>query len=91
MEPSELKIGDQIRIIAIPGEGDVDYYLAADTRWVYKKLIAQKRPVKITEIDEDGTPWYEHRFLKGKYRGWHSLSVAEDDKNWVLVKHRAKS
>jgi hypothetical protein len=87
MKSSQLKIGDKIRIIAVPGEGIKDYYIHKHTIQTYKKIIARKRPVK--RIDEYGQPWYEVKFRHKKY-GWeyHSLVIFPSDTNWVKVKPR---
>ncbi len=90
-----LKVGDKIRIISVPGYDDKgkrikDYVIQRETITAYKKLIARKRPVIISEIDKDGIPWY---YFKLKERGrwnWHSMAVFEEDTNWVKVKPRIK-
>jgi hypothetical protein len=91
MKASELKIGDRIRISAIPGEGQPNYYLHRDTRRVFKKLIARGRSVRICEIHEDGAPWYHCRFRmkNGRYE-YHWLGVYDHEDNWVLVKPRSR-
>src|SRR5205823_4306232 len=43
----DLRIGDKIRIVGVPGEGIPDYTIHRDTIRVYKKLIDRKRPVRI--------------------------------------------
>ena len=90
MKATKLKIGDRIRIIGIPGEGVPGYCMHRDTRQAYKKLIARRRSVVISEI-QWGLPWYSFRFRmkNGKWE-YHSMVVAEDDNNWVLVKPRRK-
>jgi hypothetical protein len=89
MKASELKVGDKIRIVAIPGEGIPNYTLHRDTRSVYKKIIARKRSVRIYEIDEYNQPWYAVKFYRknGKWEH-HILAVMEDDTNWVPVMSR---
>lgn len=81
-----LKTGDRIRIVGIPGEGIPGYYLHADTRRVYKKLVARKRPVRICEVDEYGVPWFQCRF-KRKNNTWehHRLAVYEGETNWNKI------
>ena len=91
--PSDRKVGDRIRIIAIPGSGIPGYFLHPDTRRVFRKLIARRRSVRIERIDSFGSPWYRCRFQKRDGR-WeeHSLSVAEGDHNWVrVIPRRRKS
>ncbi len=89
MNPKELKAGDKIRIIAVPGEGIPGYYIHKDTVRVYKAIITRKRAVRISKIDEDGTPWYVVKFrLKNGSWERNFLAVVESDKNWVKVKRK---
>jgi hypothetical protein len=95
MKVRDLKVGDTIRIIGIPGEGKPDYLLLPETKRVFKKLIARGKEVRIREIDEWGAPWYACRF-KTRSGGWehHWLAVfdgdanSKGDANWVPVQHR---
>jgi hypothetical protein len=90
--PGDLKVGDRIRIIGMPGVGVPDYYLHRDTRRTFRMLVARRRPVRIAWIDEFGSPWYTCRFrTKGGACERHDLAVCDLDNNWVLVKpHRKK-
>jgi hypothetical protein len=90
--PSDLKVGDRIRIIKMPGEGVPGYYLHPDTGRVFKKLIARGWAVRIARVDEYGSPWYTCRFRlrKGQWES-HHLAVCDLDNNWVMVKPRDKS
>ncbi len=86
MKSSELKIGDRIWIIAVPGEGE-GYTLHFDTRRIYRKVIKRHRPVRICEVYA-GLPWFQ---VVETYRGRrqvHSLSVSPDDTNWRPVKRK---
>lgn len=86
MKAKELKIGDRVRIINIPGYGIPDYYLHKGTRLVYKKIIARQRSVRISRIDECGDPWYTVKFRKKNGTiETHSLNVVATDNNWVKV------
>jgi hypothetical protein len=87
MKARQLKVGDIIRITAVPGEGIANYTIHPETTRVYKKLVARGRPVRIREIDEFGLPWYRCRFKmrNGKFE-MHGLIVIDSDTNWVLVK-----
>ena len=91
MNPKELKIGDRIRILSVPHGTDAEYYwISKDTVRVFKKIIARKRSVRISEIDEDGTPWYTCKFKRknGTWE-WHYMAVLEGDgDNWVKVKKK---
>jgi hypothetical protein len=86
MKPSELRIGDRIRIVGVPGKGVPNYYIHRETVSVYKKLMARRRSVRIYEIDKYGTPWFRCRFKTrtGQW-GWHFLGVFDNDQNWVAV------
>jgi hypothetical protein len=55
-------------------------------------LIARGRSVRIRRIDDYGTPWFDFRIRRTRSGRplWESLSVCEDDNNWVRVKPRRK-
>ena len=91
MSPSELQIGDQIRIIELPGVGIPGYVLHANTKRVFEKLISRGRAVRISRVDEAGSRWYSCRF-RGKNGTWefHALDASELDHNWVKVIPRHK-
>jgi len=54
---SSLRVGDRIRILAIPGQDVAGYYLHEDTRALYEILVAERTVLQIYEIDEQGSPW----------------------------------
>jgi hypothetical protein len=89
MKASDLKIGDRIRIIGVPGNGIPGYVIMPETVRVYKKLVARNLPVRICEIDEFGAPWYVCRFKKpnGTWEE-HFLAVFDTDGNWKPVQQR---
>jgi hypothetical protein len=89
MNARTLRIGDRIRITGIPGKAVPDYYINPDTKRVYKKLIARKRSVRISEIDRYGGPWLCCclRMKDGTWE-WHFLAEYDSDGNWVPVKSR---
>jgi len=91
MKISELKIGDKIRIVAVPGEGIKGYTIHPETVQVYKDVIARKRSVRISKIDEYGRPWYNVQFKVDGHWDWHSLCIMSSDTNWVPVKKRNNS
>jgi hypothetical protein len=86
IDSNDLRVGDRIRIIGIPGEGVPGYFLHADTKRAFMKLIARGRSVRICRIDEFGHPWYDFRFRMKNGR-WerHSLNITSDEHNWVRV------
>lgn len=90
MKREDLKIGDRVRIIAVPGEGIPNYCIHRDTVRAFKKLIDRGRSVRISQI-EHGSPWYNFRFRK-KNGTWeyHSMAILAGEQNWVPVKHRSK-
>jgi len=79
-----LEIGDEIKILSIPGN-----VVHRDTRRAYRYLVKRKRPVKIYEIDEYGHPWYEFRMRnpRGKLET-HFMNIMEGDDNWRKIKKR---
>ena len=91
MKASELKIGDRIRITCVPGKDIPGYYIHPDTVRAYKKVIARGRSVRISRIDDDGTPWFDFwvRHKSGR-REHHFLTVRDEENNWVTVKPRKK-
>lgn len=85
----DLKVGDRIRIVEVPGKGIPGYTIHPDTVRAYKLLIRRRRSVRICRIDEYGSPWYECRFRRRNGRlEYHSFIVASADNNWVPVKKR---
>src|SRR6516164_5054356 len=91
MKASDLRVDDRIRIIGIPGAGDLNYYLHRDTKRAYKELIARGRSLGIVKIDEYGDPWFAFRFRmkNGKWE-YHWLSILASDDNWAPVIPRGK-
>ncbi len=89
MKHTDLKVGDQVRILGVPNQDVPNYTIFPETVAAFEALVARRRPVRISEIDEDGTPWYNFR-LKAADGTWeyHFMSVAEDDNNWRVVKKR---
>lgn len=91
MKSSELRVGDRIRIVDVPGRGIPNYTIHPETVRVYKMLVNRKRSVRICWIDEYGEPWYECRFRRRNGRlEFHSLVVMSEDTNWVPVKKRKR-
>jgi hypothetical protein len=91
MAAADLKVGDKIKILSVPGVGDTGYYLHPETRRVYEKIIARGRPVRISELNATGQPVFQVKFRckNGKWE-YHFLTVDDSDDNWVPVqrKHR---
>lgn len=72
----ELKTGDRIRLAEMPPEfARPGYYLHPETRLVYRKLLAQRRPLRICEVDENGRPWIHCRFWRRNRWEYHWLMI----------------
>ena len=85
----KLRVGDRIRLVAIPPEWDqLGYYVHAELLQIYHRLIARGRSLRIVELDDWGAPWVRFRFRKSS-GGWehHFLSITEG--GWVLVRTRS--
>lgn len=86
----KLKIGDRIRIISVPGKDNESYVIHPETVIIYEKLIKRNRFVTISEIDEDGTPWFTYMFKnKNGTLKYHFLSVCASDNNWIRVRQKS--
>ena len=84
-----LKVGDKIRIVDIPGNGNPNGFLHAQARRVYKKIMARNRPVRIDRIVKQGTPWFTCRFRrKDGVMEHHFLAVCAGDHDWKPVAAR---
>lgn len=74
----ELKVGDRIRLVEMPPEfAQPNYLLHPETRLVYRKLLARRRPLRVCEIDENGYPWIHCRLWRRNRREYH----------WLMVNH----
>lgn len=76
----ELKIGDHIRVFEYPPEFQQPGYLVQEeTVEIYGYLVAKRRILTVTRIDEAGNPWVD--FTRTNDSGdteWHSLMVNHD-------------
>ena len=87
----DLRVGDRIRLVAMPAEFDrPGYVLHPSTKQVYGRLIARRRPVRVVEIDPWGLPWIRCRFREADGR-WADHNLAFDHDGWVRVRHRPSS
>ncbi len=74
----KLKVGDRIRLTEMPPEFLREgCYLHPDTKRVYKKLVARKRPLRIYKV-RDGGPWIHCRFRRKNGRLEY---------HWLLFNH----
>jgi hypothetical protein len=84
----DLKVGDKVRLVEIPKFYRVGYNIHRDTMWVYRQILARKRPMRIWLIDEWGLPWVQCRFRRKDGR-WRHDSLGLDKEGWVLVEPRS--
>jgi hypothetical protein len=86
----DLRVGDRIRLVAMPPEWDAPgYHLPACTRNLVRRLIARRRPLRIYEVDDAGAPWVQCRFrLRSGQWDHHFLAITQG--GWVRVKPRRK-
>jgi hypothetical protein len=80
----ELRVGDRIRIVRLPGEDLLGYTLHLETKDLYERLIAMRKVLRIYEIDKDGLPWIKCR-VKADGGGWEYHYLAVNDDSWELV------
>jgi hypothetical protein len=53
-----LRVGDRIRPVSIPSEWlQRGYQLPVETMELWTLLISRRRPIRIFEVDEWGSPW----------------------------------
>jgi hypothetical protein len=56
--PDTLKVGDRVRFIALPDEwNEPSYGIHPDSISFMKRMLKRATPVRVTMIDEFGTPW----------------------------------
>jgi hypothetical protein len=84
VKATDLKIGDRIKIISVPGEGVPNYRIDEETVWAYKQIIARNRPVRISQI-RAGLPSFSVRLKNDGVTEHHSFLVCEGDNNWEFV------
>jgi hypothetical protein len=84
----KLKVNDRIRIVRMPSEFNrPGYSIADETRQLYRDLIARRRPLRVSAINEAGLPEAQCRFRAADGRWiYHYLRVNDD--GWVLVRPR---
>lgn len=83
MKAAELKVGDRVRIL-----GCKCSLADQETKLAWERLAERGRSVRISAIDDYGTPWYECRLKIGGKWEYHFLTVRDDDNNWASVKKR---
>ena len=88
-DPKTLQIGDRIRYVHRPDEwSEPGYTVHEESVAFMDALIARGRSVRIAEIDEHGTPWFEARLRDpdGELE-YHSWGVLERT-GWRHVRAR---
>ena len=85
-----LKVGDSVRLVHFPTEYLQPGSLHSDTRRLYKYLLARRRPVKVSKIDEWGLPWIRCRFRGRGGRMEHHWLLIGTESGWAKVKKRKK-
>jgi hypothetical protein len=89
-DPRRLKVGDQVRFVAIPDEWlRRNRALHRDSLAFMKNMISRKSPSRIWRIDDSGYPWIRARMM---YRGkphYHSWLITESS-GWRLVRRRTR-
>lgn len=79
----DLRVGDRIRLVAMPGEfAQPGYQLFPYTRRVYERLIARSRPVRVYHVDDWGLPWVRCRFRR-RDGSWDDHSLGFNHDGWV--------
>jgi hypothetical protein len=72
----------------MPSDADAPgYFFAPETRRLYQRLIARRRPLRVFQIDEYGLPWVACRFRLPDGR-WEHHWLAVNDDSWGRVKSR---
>ena len=82
-----LRVGDRVRIVAIPRADAEQYRRTGDafTVRVLRRLIRTRSVRTISRIDENGCPWFEYRKrTRGARTHYHALMIF-DDESWVPV------
>jgi hypothetical protein len=81
----DLRVGDRVRIVRLPSEVDArGYVFHRDTRDLYQRLIARRRPSRVFEIDQLGLPWIRCRFRR-RDGSWEYHCLAINDDSWTLT------
>jgi hypothetical protein len=79
-----LRVGDRIRILAVPGQGLPGFYLHEDTRKLFERLVGEQTILQVYRIDEWGLPWVKCCFADVPEECQDDLAIDEFDV-WELV------
>ncbi len=87
-DPKKLKVGDEVRFVALPDEWNAPgNYCHPETMAFMKAMIARRWPSRVCRIDEDGYPWIEARMRSGARIMHHGWMIYESS-GWRLVRKR---
>lgn len=77
--PDTLKVGDRVRFIALPDEwSEPSYGIHPDSISFMKRMLKRATPVRVTMIDEFGTPWIDAVTIERGKRHSHSWAITEE-------------
>jgi hypothetical protein len=85
-----LRVGDWIRIVRMPSDASKPgCTFPPETRALYRRLIARRRPLRVFRKDDDGLPWVRCRFAVRGGREYHELAIMDD--SWVAARPRKRA
>jgi hypothetical protein len=88
--PQTLKIGDRVRFISIPEEwNQPGYGIHRESISFMKRMIKRTSPLRVTVIDEFGTPWVSAITIERGKRNYHRWAITEET-GWRMVVPRKK-
>jgi len=88
--PRTLKIGDRVRFISIPEEWkQPGYGIQRESIAFMKRMLKRATPVRVTIIDEYGTPWISAITIERGKRNYHSWAITEET-GWRMVVPRKR-
>ncbi len=81
----KLKVGDRVRIVAVPEKNTPNCTIR-----VFKRLMDRKGSVRISRV-EKGVPWFDCKFLKWGRWEYHSLALLPGEEHlWKKVNARKR-
>ena len=77
--PYTLKVGDRIRFVSLPEEwNEPGHGIHRDSFSFMKRMLKRTVPVRVTMIDENGTPWIDAVTIERGKRHYHSWAITEE-------------
>ena len=87
-DPSQLKVGDRVRIIAVPEEWSrPGFFVHRDSRAFMQAMIKRRFPSRVFKIDADGVPWIRARTKVGDRLVYHEWDIREST-GWKRIEPR---